>query len=345
MSAIEREDVSSIGPMWPPLHTTFERIKGFYNKGIIREPQELEDFSNELLSLRATMVDSEPDLVSRISVRAVIDDNLIFNLQNHAKELLCMGEAVVPLGGRLSRCSIVYFGCNAESRKTDEKDELRVRLNVQAVRDKKVGSFSKIVRSAGVNGYKVEVMKGENATFNDFLDLLVLYRKFGWDIGQVVDLAHSEKNLLVVAKYHEKIVSAGIAEMSSIRLDRDNIDLRMVELTDAATLDDHQGRGLYTAVSTVCLGEIGKLSSLSDVLGGEVDIIYGECNAASIGVLGVARTQGRIFASDVAERDGLPFSGVLRQHVCIFDGVTVGEYNDLFPAFLDKNLLERFINS
>ena len=113
----------------------------------------------------------------------------------------------------------------------------------------------------------------------------------------------------------------------------------MVEITEAATRDDHARNGLYTAVSSTLLLEIAGRSRQGSLLNGEIDVIFGECNGNALGVLKTVKTQGRTLAVEVSESLGFPGTGMLEQHVPISGAPSDTPYNDLFPAYLTRERL------
>ena len=119
-----------------------------------------------------------------------------------------------------------------------------------------------------------------------------------------------------------------------------DLTLKIIELTEAATVTEHQGQGLYSAVATKGLVELAK-GSVPFIKDG-VDLVYGECNGHNQGVLKAARYQGRTFAAEAAQKMKLPFNGLLLQHVPIFGSSKISEYNNLLPAFLSRATLNEF---
>ena len=76
-------------------------------------------------------------------------------------------------------------------------------------------------------------------------------------------------------------------------------------------------------------------------MGGELDIVFGECNANAPGVIKTAHLQGRAFALETSNSFRYNGKGVLHQHVPINGLPRKTAYNDLFPAFLTQKELYR----
>jgi len=146
-----------------------------------------------------------------------------------------------------------------------------------------------------------------------------LYEHFGWTMDEVRVLLNNPLNIVAVANFGPSIVSAGIAEIAVIPIGEKT--LRIVEITEAATLDKHQRQSVF---------------------GGEIDLVFGECNGLAAGVLSVAKIQGRIFAAEMGALYGFPGSGVLYQQVPIQGPEKHTLYNDLLPAYLTRSSLYKY---
>ena len=140
----------------------------------------------------------------------------------------------------------------------------------------------------------------------------------------------------------EKVVSAGIAETSIVRF-RDGNEFRMAEITEAATDENYQGKGLYTAVAAHLMHELAIRSRENNIFGGGIDLAFGECNGNEPGVLKAVRSLGRTFALEISDSWHLPFKGYLPQHVPIAGAPKSTKYNDLFPTYIGRRDIARFI--
>jgi len=347
LSATNQHDTSSIGPIWPPDSTSFDRIRGFYNKGIITDSTELDLVLDTIQTLH-TRIEGSQDEPSRISIRAVIDNSLLASTDNSL--LTKFGEAVIPLdtaGPRFKKSSIIYLGANHQDRSPDPKDLEKIEQNHEEATKRPPHSAKNMIARIYGEGYSLKTVTPEMWENKDhFLQLVKLYQRFGWDSADVLQLIENPNNTITVAIYNNEIVSAGIAEMIKIDLTRPNesigsATLRLVELTEAATQSSHQGKGLYSAVATNSMIELAKKSELGDIHGGAVDLIYGECNALNLGVLKAAKSQWRTFSP----RGDLDFRGLLLQHVPILGAERSTNYNDLIPAFMGRDTMLEFVQS
>src|SRR5690606_36815857 len=118
---------------------------------------------------------------------------------------------------------------------------------------------------------------------NQVDQMTALYERFGWNRDEVVELLQNPDNIISVAKHEGRIVSAGIAEIASIPIG--NESLRIAEITEAATLEEFGGNGFYTGVSAKLLEELARRSKENSIYNGPIDLVFGECNGLSLGVL------------------------------------------------------------
>lgn len=337
------ELVSSIGGLWPPEQASFDRIKGIYTPEIIGEERKLVDFLATLEQYA-----SSPDFgknVTRISLRAVMTYEVLLRSRNLLGSYL---EAIIPLNSTqpvFANTALVYVGKNHETRQPNlEEVGEYIRGVLQVCSEQKRRSVKEIMERPLRAGYKIGIIvlpeDGSAERERIISQIYALYRRFGWERGEVEAILVNPNNIIGVAIYNQEIVSAGIAEMAQIPVGENT--LRIVELTEAATRSDHARNGLYTAVSTALLLNLAARSQAKEILEGEVDIIFGECNGNAFGVLKTAKIQGRTFALEVGKRFGYPESGMLPQHVPISGGQRITPYNDLFPAFLVRESLYNF---
>lgn len=350
----EGEDTSSIGRLWLPGHAYAERIKGFYTPGIIRNDGEMRPFLEVFSEHEREMHNQKSPEATRISMRAIVDQNFLKESITGLEQYV---EAVIPLDGTqfaLAGTALVYFGTNHETRsgidpEIEQKERKRYQDNLERARNDigdRIVDRQIVKERIAANGYELNFITrfkpGEVLTQDQqdtLLQMSELYATFGWKPEEVLDMLteESEKNrkigdprtdkLIGVIKKDGKIVSAGIAELVEIPINGAGTTLNIAEITEAATLPEYAGNGLYTAVSTALLEEIADRSQKQQIFGREIDLIYGECNGNAPGVLRVALSQGRTI------------SGLLPQHVKIKGEAQQGAYNDLFPAYLNKETL------
>ncbi len=346
-------ETSSLGLFWPPKETDFHRVKGFYRKAILN-PTDFDAFRQTwdgyLNSPRFTTDGVESGTgtetnFSRLTMRAVVSDDFLWT---NAAELRESVEAIIPLeeGSPFAGTSLVYFGANQADRKSDENTMATCEGNLRTALGESPRTPQQMLARAQLNGYDVALTQADHTySLDDKVagDLYKLYKPFGWTPDQVLELLNSPQRMLATASKEGEVVSAGIAEMGSVAIEfgsDQQYPLDIVELTDAATLVEHEGRGLYSAVSTELLKQLaqqykGSPSSL---------IILGESNASALGVLKTARHQGRTFATEVGTAYGYNQSGMLHQHVPILDrGESLAnathQYNNFFPTFINSQTL------
>lgn len=332
---------SSVGALWPPERASFNRIKGIYTPGVIDTPQQLQQFLGVLrhqVEIYFNRVDSN---ATRISLRTVVS---VDTLQEYCQQLQPYIEALIPLAGTqptFENSALVYFGVNDKSRQplTEELDRYRQTLTEI---ERRAFSPQEILARTTKNGFQILTLPVLGSLPADQSEKTVdqvsqLYKRFGWEHDDVKEILSNQTNIISVASLDGRIVSAGIAEMVRIPIGKESI--RIVEITEAATHQDYAGMGLYTAVSTRLLCEICRLSQGNKLLGGEVDIVFGECNGNAPGVLKTAIRQQRTFSVDIGEKYGFPNSGILPQHVPISGAPRKTPYNDLFPTFIPREKL------
>jgi len=340
---------SSIGPTWPPDVSSFNRIKGIDTRGIISDIEGMDNFFEGVKNAQDKAALEGHD-VSRVSVRAVMSVDFLRSLSLMKEELPFLLEAIVPLNGTqdvFENSALVYFGHNSEGRQSDPAEAQECRQNYEAAVRRLPLSPTEIIERAKSRGYSLSILSGGDELAADAAmieQFTALYGYFGWEKKDIVEMLGESGKLFGVAMRDGQIVSAGIAEMTAIPING-NL-LRMAEVTEAATLGGHGAMGLYRAVSSVLLGELVERSKRGQFLGGEIDMILGECNGKAPGVLNTAGDQGRTFSGEIGEEFGFPGTGILTQHVTI-DGNSERKaaYNDLFPAFMVKSDLYRIYSN
>lgn len=336
-------ETSSVGALWPPEDAYAERVKGFYTGGILTQPEDLAMLVSELVTQAENSKRPDGKDRTRISLRAVVDGEL---LRTHKDLIRPFTEAIIGLDGTqpaLKDTAIGCFGLNHDSRLPNKAEYQHSRETLEGLNTERKRPAEVIQRAVDA-GYELAILPNltsleDREVAERLVDQMeALYSRFGWDRKAVTEILSNEANIICVAVKDEEIVSAGIAELAAIPIGENT--LRMCEITEAATKDGHGKNGIYNAVSTRLLMEVTERSVQGNILGGELDLAYGECNAAAPGVLRVARSQGRVFAVDTGVSFGIPESGVLYQHVEIKGGNPITTpYNDLYPASLTRQFL------
>ena len=332
---------SSIGPQWPPEKASYGRVKGIDSRGCINSSARLSELLATLEELERSL---EPLVVDRISIRALIADQV---LAEHGDMLSPWGEALIPLNGcgnELEGLSLLYLGRNADSRSVHPEDLERSLGNVSKAEQLRPRPASSMVARAKKGGYRVRILDPEERRSDPVLqrEMAGLYSRFGWSPEDTLEILANPAGLIAVAEMDGIPVSAGIAELSHTVFD-DGLQLRMAEFTEAATRNRHRGKGLYSAIVAVLSAELERRSRAGQILGGELNVAFGECSGHDVGVLIAAKRLGRSFSRSECRRRGLSFAGFLPQHVPIAGAPRATPYNDLFPTYLSRDSLYRFV--
>lgn len=343
LNAEEQQDIpdrgagvtSSIGAAWPPQKASFNRIKGFYTPSIIASVPQFKKFLHHFSDICAR-ASCHPEETSRVSIRALISKQIVPAASQNMEGSL---EAILDLEGTsFNESLLIYLGNNDILRASLDKELEHYRTNVQVALQQSPRSASELIQRATTNQYNLRIASYRNANYNERVSTLQqmanLYARFGWKTLDVEEILNNPNNIVAIAQKGDEIVSAGIAEMAKLQIGEKI--LRMAEITEAATREDHSCKGLYSAVSTFLLCEIADRSYRSQFLDGEVDLVYGECNGNALGVLKTSALQGRLFSCETSARYGFPRKGILHQHVPISGAPRTTSYNDLFPTYLTK---------
>lgn len=339
---LERKDTSSIGPQWPPEESSFNRVKGIDSRGVIRDSNRFHDAISEVRSLidKHISLDNPECKTDRLSIRVIVENDIWYENLDLFSDL---GEVIIPLEGTnadFENSSIIYLGANSSNRQPDETDLQKAISNVSTAIQKSEVSFPDAIARANDQGFELSILQLSDRMVNNEVQdqMAYLYERFGWEKQDVLDILSKPLNIIAIARHGNEIISAGIAEVSSINL-QDNTSLRMAEITEAATSEKYQKRGLYSSVAAKLMVELANLSAQNAINGGKIDLVFGECNGNEQGVLKAVKSLGRTFSYEVVQRANLPFKGYLPQHVPIAGAPRNTPYNDLFPAFINNKKL------
>ena len=331
---------SSIGAGRPPREASFYRMKGFYTPSIIDSSHKFREFMREFKEVCYNLSENK---LSRVSLRGIISKRLLIEVLPKIRDFL---EAIIDLDGAedFSENLLFYMGYNTPNRMPKESEIEHYRRNVLEARLAKPKSCLAIIDRALKQEYSLEIISYSNMRQNQrecvLNQMTGLYLRFGWKTKDVEEILSSKNNIIAVAQKEKEIVSAGIAEIA--RMDIGGEAFRIAEITEAATLEEHACKGLYSAVSTFLISEIYMRSSRKEFLAGRADLVYGECNGNALGVLKTSSLQGRYFSSETTSNYGLDGRGILPQHVPISGAPRSTPFNDLFPTYLTTKNLNRF---
>lgn len=146
-----------------------------------------------------------------------------------------------------------------------------------------------------------------------------LYARFGWQVEDVIRLLANPDNLFVGCFTLDDddnelaIVSSGIAEFANLPVAGQD-SLRVAEITEAATAEGFNNRGLYTRV-VECLARVISTNNGYNHIG-PVDMAYGETNATEPAVQYTSARKRRIPAELIMRYLGRE-SGLIDNHAFI----------------------------
>lgn len=325
---------SSVGALWPPEIASFNRIKGIYTPGVIQDEAGIQAILKAIAKGKEAF---RRGGITRISLRAIIDADFLRRRASNDPWIDSLVEAQIPLRGTqpvFQDSSLVYFGVNHRSRQPIPGEIRRYLSDLTDTLRYDQGPPEQSLSRVREGGYSIGILSGPPS--DEVIDQVsLLYERFGWSRQEVIEILNKEDSVIAAASIDGQIVSAGIVEMAEIPIGEDK--LRVAEITEAATNGEHAEKGLYTAVSTLLLIELADRSRRGEIFGGEIDLVYGECNGNAPGVLRTARKQGRLFAY---EESG---TGILFQHAPIAGLPKLTMYNDLFPTYLTRDALYTYV--
>lgn len=313
-------EASSVGrAVWPPEEATEQRKKGILNRVL----ETTEDVVDTIMEFRKMPFD---ETTTRYTARIFVTDSLL-KREDIKAEIREYVEAIVPLAGcgipDLEDCCMVYIGKNADTRRADPQEMENQLRDAEEIYSGESASKEK----NGMNGYKIahvtDEMRMDAGLQHQYAKL---YQAFGWNEDQVVELLTNASNTLVAAFDGDMLISAGMAERAGLTVVRNNKELPFVmyEITEAATVEEYRGKGLYTSVAKEIMRTLA---------GGDGNLVYAESNLSARGVLLAGRRQGRTSAIQSAQQFGYPPRS-LEQHVRI----SAGSHEDR-PDSAKNNLL------
>lgn len=334
-------ETSSLGLFWPPKETLYHRKKGFYFTAI-QSDKDFSGFKKEWDQAVESPDFSVNGKYSRVTIRAVVNNGY---LHEHP-ELREAIEASIPLEGGPSNVfdgmSLVYFGKNNPNRQADAYPHEEFHINRKEALNQQERTPEQLIDKPKTEGYDIfPIDKSAQYKLGDKIvtELFNLYRPFDWREEEIVEMLNSKSRMITAASIGGKIVSAGVAEKEAVQIFFGDTpyQLDLIELTDGATLvapNNHEGKGLYSAVSTLALREIAKTYNPATP---QAVLVFGESNARQKGLLYACIRQGR----QITE-------GLLEKHVPILDPGEKSEeqkfrYNSFYPTFITKKkLLEKY---
>lgn len=323
---------SSIGATWPPSSASHNRLKGFYSN-VVDTIEVAERFITELEPY-AIGIDGNESEHDRLTVRFVGSLAMVQHVSDTSSLML---EAAMPVRNSRDR-HVAYLGLNAPTRVMDE-DYLRkhTQLAIESVH-----RASLLNRSGKTVGdYTVGYFEPGNAaresmdTAADIVRLTELFQVFDYTADDVNNILTNPDCLLAWIRDKDgSIVSTSLAESATLSLEEGLIpqNYMITEITEAVTDPKHRGLGLYRMVSKALAGWLDE-RVVADI----PQVIYGESNLSSPGVIIAARENGRHFSSDYS---GIYLGnsndrfGILEQNYKVQEPGDNRAYNDFAITFL-----------
>jgi hypothetical protein len=310
---------SSIGAAWPPQAASHNRVRGFYDEGVLDTSQEALEFASQLGDLRADF-DKQQER-TRLSVRFITQ-------AAHLKLLSAAGvqiEAAIPLANSEEpELVLAYAGHNAPDRRISQDQQ---HAHGQLL-DRVIASPRPTRHAVAGHTIDSRTTDAERARLAPYF--LQLYSQFGYDQQGVDELLGNPSNTIMFVERDGQVVSTAMAERASIPI-KDFGILELAEITEAATHPNYRQQGLYTAVSGLLLD--GLVERQAD---DPLHAIYGESNLAMPGVLYAGHQNGRRFSYQ--DRDSYSLSapgfGVLPQNFHIADGRETRPHNDFAVSYV-----------
>jgi ribosomal protein S18 acetylase RimI-like enzyme len=312
-----QEDIA----LWPPGEASHERLKGFYTENVVTDAASAKDLADTVREHSANM--ERGGNFSRLSLRAIVELGSLAALQD--KFAPAHIEAVLPI--KDSGLGVAYLGANRPDRRMDTNYTARHQRLLQESDNVAAACPPEAVLAA--QGLRAQIVNPLEA--GQLAPAFVpRYAVFGYNERQTEDLLRDKANTVAyTANNSGTILSTAMAEHNRVHVSGYG-DLHMVEITEASTHPDCRGRGLYAAIS----GHL--IQSLMENRD-ELDVIFGESNLSSPGVIYAARKNARHFNFEDRQDFGIdnPAFGMLPQHVSVADGLEVRPYNDFAVSYIE----------
>jgi len=329
LNTISPESTSSIGAAWPPVDAFFERRRGFYMEGVV-EPtfasvdDLVQRFRDEALLTMFPSVEA-----TRASVRAVVEPEAIPLIDTRLPNSI---EAAIPLTGEHSERFVLYLGANTFFR---TPSSTTIEQHLGRLAHVTAGETGSDITQEDLDERSIDLgfatAGQKTALFDQFEDL---YSYFGYDRADTEELLNNPNNLIAYALDRQtgKVVSSAMAETGTIQI-HGTMPVTMTEITEAITLPEHRGRGLYRIVSGLLTSQLVDMAKNG---ADPIHAIYGESNLAMVAVLKAAHQNGRRFSAFDAEELGVTNRafGVLPQNFTVKDGMETRRYNDFAVSYV-----------
>lgn len=327
--------IKQIDGILPPSEISFGRVKVFYTKSVVKDENSLADLRGVFNEVSEVL---DGQNLSRVKMRAIINGEALRGCstsdfwQEHV-------EALIPLDpGKFGNNPVlVYLGANSDTRQPDPEDLRIVSQNLERSRMFGYRNPEEILNKAQEQGYELKVFDPsmDNA---DIGQMAKLCERFGGSYAKTENILTDPSNVVCVASKDSVVVAMAMVDTTDVRLGDTDI-FKMAEIRVTATLSGYEQKGIYNGTAALLFRELAKRTREDQTRGQGLDLLFGECNGLSLGILIAARTKGMNFAADIGENWGFPNSGILKQEVPIEWGSRRTKYNDLLPDYLTGSSL------
>ncbi len=309
------QSTSSIDANWPPTVDTQQRLRGFYVDNVITDQQSAQACIDQVEATINAM-HAKPG-VNRASIRVLAEIGALANLQTGRANI----EAILPV--RQTSLGLVYLGLNEEARALDTAH---------------LSNYHKLLRTVRTLSPKQrdslatpELLTPAQA--HEFCDqFTVLYAPFDYDQSKTTDILTDSANTIAFARMDGVVASTAMAEQATIAINNFG-NLHIAESTEASTLSNLRGNGLYASVSGFLIQHLVEQQRTGEA---NIDILYGESNLAMPGVIRAAAQNGRNFCyfDRYVEFEQTPTFGILPQNFSVNDGVETRQFNDFAVSYV-----------
>lgn len=275
-------DNSSMGPRGHIGPAGYRRVKGFLTiKGNSREAIDsiLDTVSFGISGMNGRLLPQNAAFLSgceRLTVSAVINDEMMGYLRAKAKARGINIEAIIPRNPSEGEGSIVSFGSNKPERgpKPEEMDQHRqfVRTELPSL-GRDASEHTEILRDVRNKGYQIHVVTGDKTErkaeeLGTTLDLFarLIEVTFAYDHQSARAVLQNPNNIVTLTVKDRKPAGMCVIERSEIILN-DGSRARRAELTDVVVAhtinhgsqyETHLGQNLYLAMTTHSLARMSQ---------------------------------------------------------------------------------------
>lgn len=308
-------EVSSVGPTWPPEKTSQERVRGFYPR-IIEGDSDIDTLIEAMGATTDTLGD---DNITRLAFRAVTRVDQLKTLDGELAGSSMGLEAAIPIQHpELDNHSIAYLGANTPQRS--------IATEHYSAYAERIRRTSQQPRTYTDGTLELKIVDPRNAA-QLVAPFTELYQPFGYNEEETADILKDPGNIIAYINQKGRPVSTAMAEQASIPTEAGEVNI--TELTEASTLPQLRGAGLYT----LCVGGLVRHIKHSQ----NTNALYGESNLSTDRVIHAAHQTGRRFSHNDASGYSIDSTGfgILPQNFSVNDGVETRRYNDFAVGYYE----------